>query len=184
MVSSSVAESFPLEVQQQEESFDLALIASLEIDVVPHLGDPRVPDYIIAQLANVLQQGSQIREDPEYRPPSPASLGSSSQRGSAELDGFGSHTLVEGTTEPGHFLPRERFSYWCFDLLFLICSSVAQGTFPLHNRKNSSDPYLEQLPARKRVAVLSIPALLKRCKVTLVSFIADEALRGGLPFPR
>ncbi|KAI0086033.1 guanine nucleotide exchange factor in Golgi transport N-terminal-domain-containing protein [Irpex rosettiformis] len=164
----SAAENLPLETQHQEESFDLSLIASLEIDVVPHLGDSRVPDHIIAQLANVLQQGSQIREDPEYRPLSPASFETTSQRGSTDLDTFGKHSQVEGTTEPGRFLPRERFSYWCFDLLFLICSSVAQ----------------EQLVARKRVAALSIPALLKRCKITLVTFIADEALRGGLPFPR
>ncbi|KAI0690366.1 hypothetical protein BC835DRAFT_1365030 [Cytidiella melzeri] len=164
----STADNFPLEMQQQEESFDLALIAALEIDVVPHLGDSRVPDYITAQLAKVLQQGSQIRDDSEYRPPSPASLESVSQRASAELVTFGRHTLAEGTTEPGRLLPREQFSYWCFDLLFLICSSVAQ----------------DQLPARKRVAALSLPALLKRCKSTLVTFIADEALRGSLPFPR
>ncbi|KAI0338792.1 hypothetical protein BDW22DRAFT_1362507 [Trametopsis cervina] len=167
----SVADSFPLEVQQQEESFDLSLIASLEIDVVPHLSDPRVPDYIIAQLAKVLQQGSQIRDDAEYRPPSPASLESTPARASTEshaLESFGDHTAGEGTTEPGRFLPRERFAYWCFDLLFLICSSVAQ----------------EQIPGRKRVAALSLPALLKRCKATLISFIADESLRGSLPFPR
>jgi hypothetical protein len=127
---SSIAESFTLEIQQQEESFDLALVASLEIDVVPHLGDSRVPDYIITQLAKVLQQGSQIRDDADYRPPSPASLTTNSHRGSPELDTFGTSTQVEGTTESGNFLPRERFSYWCFDLLFLICSSVAQGMFP------------------------------------------------------
>jgi len=167
----STAEILPLEVQQAEESFDLALIAALEIDVVPHLGDSRVPDYIIAQIAKILQQGSQIREEVEYRPLSPASLEAPLQESSHELekaDGFGEHTAAEGTTEPGRFLPRERFSYWCFDLLFVICSDVPQ----------------DQIPARKRVAALSIPALLQRCKSTLVSFIADEALRGNLPFPR
>ena len=140
MVSSSAAENFALEKQQQEESFDLSLIASLEIDVVPHLGDSRVPDYIIAQLANVLQQGSQIRDDPEYRPPSPASLDTTSQKGSTDFDSFGKHTLVEGTTEAGHFLPRERFSYWCFDLLFLVCSNVAQGMFARRSLQDHIDP--------------------------------------------
>jgi len=32
-----------------------------------------------------------------------------------------------GSTDPGALLPRERFSYWCFDLLFLICSDVTKG---------------------------------------------------------
>ena len=52
--TSSAAERFPLEVQDAEEKFDLALIATLEIDVVPHLGDSRVSDAIIASrfLAN------------------------------------------------------------------------------------------------------------------------------------
>lgn len=129
-VSSSAADHFPLDVQQAEETFDLALVASLEIDVMPHLGDLRVPDYVITQLANVLQQGSQIRDDPQYRPPSPASPGTASQRASYEfenVDKFGESTSVEGTTELSRFLPRERFSYWCFDLLFLICSDMVQG---------------------------------------------------------
>jgi hypothetical protein len=45
--TSSSAERFPLEVQDAEEKFDLALIATLEIDVVPHLGDSRVSDGVI-----------------------------------------------------------------------------------------------------------------------------------------
>lgn len=44
---SAVAESFPLHVQEAEEKFDLSLIATLEIDVVLHLGEMRVPDYLI-----------------------------------------------------------------------------------------------------------------------------------------
>lgn len=43
---------------------------------------------------------------------------------------------------------------------------------------------LDQVPARKRVAALCITSLLTRCRTTLVSYVADEALRGTLPFPR
>ena len=125
-----MAESFPLEVQEAEESFDLALVAALEIDVLPFLGDNRVPDYIIRQLAKVLQQGSHIRETPDYLPPSPKSPNTKSPRASYEFEKtepFGNPALAEGTTEPGRFLPRERFAYWCFDLLFLVCSDTAKG---------------------------------------------------------
>lgn len=127
---SSVAETFTLDVQEAEENFDLALIAALEIDVVPHLGDPRVPDYIITQLARVLLQGSQLRDEDEYQLPSPRSLAGGSSRSSQDyekVERFGDHSLAMGTTDVGRFLPRERFSYWCFDLLFLICSDTAQG---------------------------------------------------------
>ena len=117
-------------MQEAEESFDLSLIAALEIDVVPYLGDLRVPDYIITQLATVLQRGSRIRDDQDYRPPSPTSLSGGSPRESYDfekIEKFGDVPSLEGTTEGGRFVPRERFSYWCFDLLFVICSDTAQG---------------------------------------------------------
>ncbi|KAI0795954.1 hypothetical protein C8Q75DRAFT_791099 [Abortiporus biennis] len=167
----SAADSFPLEVQEAEENFDLALVASLEIDVVPHLGDTRVPDYVVSQLARVLHQGSQLRESEDYEPPSPKSLETRSNRSSREfekIEKFGDGQLVSGTTDGGRHLPRERFSYWCFDLLFLICSDIAQ----------------DQIPARKRVAALSLHSLLNRCRTTLVNYVADEAMRGSLPFSR
>jgi hypothetical protein len=63
---------------------------------------------------------------------------------------------------------RERFSYWCLDLLFLICSNVTED--------NATE--------RKRTAALNIPCLLNRCQATMVNYVADEALRGNLPFPR
>ena len=34
------------------------------------------------------------------------------------------------------------------------------------------------------MAALSIPSLLDRCKSAIIKYIADEALRGNLPFPR
>ena len=46
---------------------------------------------------------------------------------SVSIDKFGVADSGIGTTDPGHFLPRERFSYWCFDLLFLVCSETSKG---------------------------------------------------------
>ncbi|OBZ73105.1 Protein MON2 [Grifola frondosa] len=177
----STADNFPLDVQESEENFDLSLVASLEIDVVPYLGDPSVPDYITMQLAKVLQQGSRLRDAEEYLPPSPSSLldpaaGFHSPESSArrishdfeKIETFGDTEIGVGTTENGRFLPRERFSYWCFDLLFLICSDTAK----------------DQIPSRRRISTLCISSLLERCRLTLVGYVADESLRGNLPFPR
>ncbi|EIW78018.1 hypothetical protein CONPUDRAFT_146079 [Coniophora puteana RWD-64-598 SS2] len=179
----SVAETFSLETQETEENFDLSLISSLEIDIVPHLGDAKVPDSVITQLAKVLHQGSQLYKDASLEerlslPDSPMherlnrsrnAIGAASSSSSpdshefekVDLDGFGS-------TAFGALVPRERFSFWCFDLLFLICSDVTT----------------EPGASRKRVAALCLPSLLDRCKSTMVGYVADEALRGNLPFPR
>lgn len=155
---------------------------------MPYLGDPRVPDYIIAQLATVLQRGSRIRDDQDYRPPSPASPGSTSHRASYDfekIERFGDVPAIEGTTDHGRFVPRERFSYWCFDLLFVICSDTAKGALRVGEALSEADRIcVDRLGARKRVACLALPSLLERCRFTLVSYVADEALRGNLPFPR
>jgi hypothetical protein len=116
-------------VQEAEETFDLALVAALEIDVVPYLGDARVPGAIVELLASVLQRGSRVRDEGDYRPPSPRSPGGS-QRASHDfgrIEKIGHVPAVEGSTESGRFVPRERFSFWCFDLLFVVCSDTAKG---------------------------------------------------------
>lgn len=57
-----------------------------------------------------------------------------------------------GTTRAGKLVPRERFSYWCFDLLLLICSDVAKGTvghgssFSSANHKQIESPIGGGLP--------------------------------------
>jgi len=49
------------------------LIRSLETDVIPRIGDDRVPDYLITQLAKVLQQDSLLlqNEQDDGHPPAP-----------------------------------------------------------------------------------------------------------------
>jgi len=161
----SATEAFPLEKQEEEENFDLALIGALEIDVVPHLGEKRVPDALVGQLARVLQQGSRLYESElGSNPHSPVSSSGSRDFEKIEMDG----QYENGSTQSGALVPRERFSYWCFDLLFLICSNTTK----------------DQESSRRRLAALSLPSLLTRCRTVMVGYVADEALRGNLPFPR
>ncbi|KIY67422.1 hypothetical protein CYLTODRAFT_422528 [Cylindrobasidium torrendii FP15055 ss-10] len=147
----SPALSFSLSEQFEEESFDLALVSSLEIDVVPHVGDPRLPDSLVSLLGSVLEKGSKLYSDDEDMP-----------LGTHNLSGFGS-------TDSGKLLPREQFSFWCFDLLFLICSSITKDS--------------RERP-RRRLAALSLPSLLRRCGNTMKQYVADESIRGNLPFTR
>lgn len=166
----TATEGFSLEDQEAEESFDLSLISSLEIDLVPHLGDMRVPDHLIAQLAKILHKGSQLYKSSVdlSLPNSPSTDTANVSDDSRDSHDFEKVDLDIGTTAPGILVPRERFSFWCFDLLFLICSNVTS----------------DQESSRKRVAALCLPTLLDRCKITMVSYVADEALRGNIPFPR
>ena len=125
---SSLAETFSLEEQEAEENFDLALISSLEIDLVPHLGGRRVPDYLVGQLAKVLHQGSQLYKFPYHTPRSNSpGLGDWSNISSSREEFERIELEGKGSTATEEVVPRERFSYWCLDLLFLICSDVTSG---------------------------------------------------------
>ncbi|KAL1741643.1 guanine nucleotide exchange factor in Golgi transport N-terminal-domain-containing protein [Schizophyllum fasciatum] len=166
----SAIEELPLDEQEVEENFDLSLIAALEIDVAPYIGEACVPDHLVAQLAKILYRGSNLWEAGSHARrngvKTPTSATASSSPPSPD------YVKVEwdlpGSTEQTTTVPRERFSYWCFDLLFLICSSVT----------NDSET------SRRRLAAFSLPSLLDRCRRAMLSFVADEALRGGLPFSR
>ena len=120
---SSHAESFPLEEQEEEETFDLSLISALEIDVVPYVGDSRIPDYLVSQLGSILHQGSRLHRTTD-RPNSNAGQ-VNSYPAVEKIEKDKNHN--KGTTEMGTVVPHERFSYWCFDLLFLLCSNTTKG---------------------------------------------------------
>ena len=181
---SSPAEELPLDEQEAEENFDLSLIAALEIDVVPYIGEACVPDHLVAQLAKILLRGSNLWEVGSHaRRSGGASPVSAKEPPSPDYVKV--EWYVPGSTEHGVTVPRERFSYWCFDLLFLICSSVTNGPSRSFFVLNGSLlPRLDNESSRRRLAALSLPSLLDRCRRAMVSFVADEALRGGLPFSR
>lgn len=131
--ASSAAETLSFESQEAEENFDLALIASLEIDVVPHLGDHRVPDYLVRQLAQILHGGSVLYEpDVESVDTNPSPSRVEHSQKVEKVDVEDQYDL--GSTEFGSLVPRERFSYWCFDLLFLICSNTTNGKYIIKHR--------------------------------------------------
>lgn len=109
---SSAAESLPLDVQDAEENFDLALLSTLEVDVLPHLGSERIPDYVITQFARILYAASALHAD------------GAREDGASVDEGY-------ATTESSQAVPRERLAYWAFDLLVLVCAVVETGEFPL-----------------------------------------------------
>jgi hypothetical protein len=154
---------------------------------VPCLGDDRVPDYLITQLAKILQQGSQLLQDEssEEYPLTPTSAMHPQIR-STPLNSKAEGEDV-GSTVPLLAVSRERFSYWCLDLLFFICSDAAKGRSTIVAGvliETDSRLNLDNETPRRRIAALSLPALIGRCRTTLAGYVADERLRGNLPFPR
>ena len=102
--------------------------------MVPYIGDHRIPDVLVSQLGRILHAGSQAFDVEGGS--SPVRLnGSLSTSASSPNSHAAKITSVDiderysdlGTTENGKPAPRERFSYWCFDLLFLICSDTTKG---------------------------------------------------------
>ena len=189
-VSSTAAED-PI-----DEAFDYAFIATLESHIIPHLGNSRIVDDIIINLGTTLQHASKIHEVAVHHFSS-ATRASSEQtlpERSNELNTpkslkrFQSHELLNviGTTGGFNILPRERFSYWCFDLLFLLCSRVSDGgpssLILCPDRRLTLMQGHE--PKRRRVAALCMPQLLARVNQAILSCCLDTDLYGDMPFSR
>lgn len=135
LTHSSVAATFQLDNQEADENFDLAVIASLKNDVVPHLGDPRLPDEVVVKLGQTLQRGSIIYELEERfvsTQSSPTPRTSTSRKLSSispvvESVNIDTRYPELGSSRTGKAVPREKFSYECLDLLFAVCSNEYNG---------------------------------------------------------
>ncbi|PLW12876.1 hypothetical protein PCANC_17545 [Puccinia coronata f. sp. avenae] len=173
-----------LDQQQAEENFDLAFVASLELDVLPHLGQSQIPDEIIRSLGMTVQAASRVYtfdlevENAHHAHPSAVTtecnpgLAQTFPENCRFIDDFAQQAkgLLWGTTADVSRRPRERFIYWCFDLLFLFCSPAL-----------SSKPLKTEY---KRVASLWLPILLTRCIAAIKAYLADAPIRGTVPFNR
>lgn len=191
-----------LEAQAQEEQFDLALLNSLEIDVVSRIGDSNVPDDLIVQLGKTLQIASRIhdldlqreaassnfsspRSSIASHPETNGKAAKSKTHGRSESKDFkpagkvnGHVDIPDGGTSTGKLLPRERFSYWCFDLLFLICSDVVKGRIKVGSDKGGFMSLTGFLHLRTRRATEACGGSGSAIVVVPVPFCACE-LRGG-----
>jgi len=137
--------------------------------VVPQLGDPRLSDEVIVKLGQTLQRGSTVYELEETLSDSSMAAAAVSRAApGVERVNIDTQYSELVSSQTGKAAPRERFSYWCLDLLFAVCSCE----------------HRDQESWRMRLAALSLPSLLNRCRRTLLAFVADESLRGSMPFPR
>ncbi|CDZ97552.1 Uncharacterized conserved protein [Phaffia rhodozyma] len=169
LVDPRATEDIPMDAQTADETHDLKYLAALEKDIVPVLGWADIPDLLIVRLANALSTASQFyyfdsdSSETSLCRPRPTSFDPRIYQ-SHDGDGDGE---VHGITAEiiGH--PKERFSRWCFDVMFMLVDKVDQNT-----------------DLRQRVAKLVFPLLMYRCQTVLSTYLADQPLRGGMPFPR
>jgi hypothetical protein len=119
--------------------------ASIQADVVPHLGDRRVPSTTIKTLASCLQEASRVYDldlplssppsvstpATSLSPSSPPLLTPEENRFATSFARQAAHESVEGTTAEIVPRPRERFAYRAFDLLFALCDRRMGGEYAL-----------------------------------------------------
>jgi hypothetical protein len=74
-----------------------------------------VPDYVITQFARILHAASTLH-----------TIGGSGTKSNV---GGESWEDEDPTTESMRSVPRERFAYWAFDLLALVCAAVETGKY-------------------------------------------------------
>ncbi|EJU01163.1 hypothetical protein DACRYDRAFT_22928 [Dacryopinax primogenitus] len=166
----------PLVEQDSEEQFDRSLLLAMEQHVLPYLGKQKLPIDLVQRLPQLLESSSVLHrpEDElnfvpvpdthaspltqDNQPHTPQSVAARSR----------SEHAIYGDPVSVTALSRERFRYWCFDLLFATCSN------------SNSD----HEPERRRLAALSLPILIGRCKGILASHVADTQLLGNIPFAR
>ncbi|WVQ85868.1 hypothetical protein IAT38_008036 [Cryptococcus sp. DSM 104549] len=84
------------DVSSDDEKFVIAHLSRMKTAIIPRLGDPRVPDRIISQLAEVLRKAS-ILYHYDVK-------------------------VVNGTTAPGIPESQEALRYWALDLLVALGS--------------------------------------------------------------
>ena len=176
-----------MDEQEADENFDFSVIACLENDVVPQLGDPRLSDKVVVELGQTLQRGSTVYElEDTLSASSTATAGISRAAPGVEQVNVDTQYSELGSSRTGKTAPRERFSYWCLDLLFAVCSSEHRGSciYVKMLVRQLTVSFVDQESWRMRLAALSLPSLLNRCRRTLLAFVADESLRGSMPFPR
>lgn len=174
----------------------------METDVLPYLGGQRVPPDLIVMLAKSLQNASRLYDldlpGVYSGPPTPAASANGSlsddDRPPKETRFTRNYDVqavaeMDGTTAEITPRPRERFAYWCLDLMFLMCSSRLQGelglTFAFAMKQTCwTSVRIDREDSRRRVAALGLPSLLNRCAAVIKSYLADAPLRGKMPFPR
>lgn len=103
--------------------------------ILPVVGTSKVPAEAIKQLAEAISQASQLRlphqEESHSDLLSPSiSIGdslTSTHKDSSYLDVREAALVEDGTTVDDADMPRERFAYWCLDLLFLMCAKSSNA---------------------------------------------------------
>ncbi|KAI0040677.1 hypothetical protein FA95DRAFT_1611611 [Auriscalpium vulgare] len=164
---SSASDNLAFEDQEVEEDFHLQLSASTSC---PSSASRACRTASPCRSRRFCSQLREYEPDDDYafRPITPMRRRENAWGGNTDADG------AYGSTTPAIAVSRERFSYWCFDLLSHMLRHVARYACAL----------LPVEESRKRVAALCLSALLGRCHTTLAEYVADENLRGNLPFVR
>lgn len=122
---SSPPESMKIEELDVDEHFDISVLNAIQNDIVPHLGQPRVPIEVIEKLVNVIRESSRLYYVEDVMTEKSHEENGRSNK-STILANDRSSDIV-GTT--GTIVPvmKESFAYASLMTLFTLCSAEKQG---------------------------------------------------------
>lgn len=115
-----------------DEHFDISVLSVIQSDIVIYLGQPRVPDEIIAKMVDVVRESSRlyyVDESLSHRRDGSneeeiATKGLAIEGESSNNDRSSDIVGTTGTIVP---VMKESFAYAALKTLFSLCSAEKQG---------------------------------------------------------
>lgn len=157
------------DAREDEEMFDLVALATIENHVWPLLGRVDVPQVCTTRLSQALAKASHL-SSAETRDKI-STKGPFTPPDSDVEDESGKRIKRSLPSVDNDDVPRERFSYWCFDLMILLCS--------MDRRRDDA-----AADSKQKVAILALPDLLDRLIIPLASYVSKTKVHGATPLSR
>ncbi|ORX90356.1 hypothetical protein K493DRAFT_409906 [Basidiobolus meristosporus CBS 931.73] len=142
-----------------DENFDIEYLDKLQTILFPFLGLPDVPRDVISRIIRSLEKGSRLYADSRI-----AEMALETQ-GRNELPGLTADTVA---------VQREHYAIICLKCLFKLCSATSHESFTEEQSE----------AVAKRIAQVTAPILINRCKFILEAYVVDAPLFGKMPLPR
>ncbi|KAG0164957.1 hypothetical protein DFQ30_009163 [Apophysomyces sp. BC1015] len=123
--------SMTIEELDVDEHFDISVLSVIQTDIVPYIGQPRVPSEVIQKLVNVIRESSQLyyvdQSDVHRKEESEEEKATKALAIEDDAGAIDRSSDIVGTT--GTIVPvmKESFAYASFKTLFSLCSAEKEG---------------------------------------------------------
>ncbi|KAK9766990.1 Endocytosis and vacuole integrity protein, variant 2 [Basidiobolus ranarum] len=145
-----------------DENFDIEYLDKLQTILFPFMGLPNVPREVITRVIRSLEKGSRLYADSRI-----TEMALETQ-GRNEIPGLTTETVA---------VQREHYAIICLKCLFKLCST---SNWAFHDSLTEE----QTNEVSKRIAQVTAPILISRCRFILDAYVVDSPLFGKMPLPR